>query len=163
VLRGPDWKDLDDLTEYINDLVGERALITKTEPVARDAEAEWLGQRLSEMENGHAIMLVADVNGKVVAVAEIGLLTGERGHTGYLGIGVAKNKRRIGVGRSIMKALLELAKKAGLRIVFLDVFATNTVAISLYEKIGFKEVGRIPKGILRGGNYIDLVRMATEP
>jgi putative acetyltransferase len=114
------------------------------------------------MENGHVIILVADVNGKVVAVAEIGLLTGERGHTGYLGVGVAKNKRGIGVGRSIVKALLELAKKAGLRIVFLDVFATNTVAISLYEKMGFKEVGRIPKGILRGGNYIDLVRMATE-
>ena len=162
ILRGPNWNDLDGLTEYINGLVGEHAEITKTEPVTREAEAEWLGQRLSEIENGHMIMLVAEVNGRVAAVGEVGLLTGERGHTGYLGIGVAKDKRRIGLGKRMMEALLELAKKAGLKIVILDVYATNTVAIGLYEKVGFKEVGRIPKGVLRDGHFIDLVRMASE-
>jgi ribosomal protein S18 acetylase RimI-like enzyme len=161
-LRGPDWNDLDDLTEYINGLVREHAEITKTELVTRESEAEWLGERLSEIENGRVIMLVADVNGRVAAVGEVGLLTGERAHSGYLGVGVTRDKRRVGLGRSMMEALLELAKKAGLKIVILDAYGTNTAAISLYEKVGFKEVGRIPKGILRDGRFIDLVRMTAE-
>jgi putative acetyltransferase len=148
--------------EYINGLVREHAEITKTEQVTREAEAEWLGERLSEIENGRVIMLVAEVKGRVAAVGEVGLLTGERGHTGYLGIGVTKDKRRVGLGKSMMEALLELAKKAGLKIVILDAYGTNKAAIGLYEKVGFQEVGRIPKGILRDGRFIALVRMAAE-
>ena len=87
---GPTWNDLDDLTDYINALVHERAEITKAEPVKREEEAEWLGQRLSDIENGSVIMLVAEVNQKVVGVGEVSILEGERSHTGYLGISVAK-------------------------------------------------------------------------
>lgn len=162
ILRGPNWNDLDDLIDYINGLVEERAYITKTEKVTREAEAEWLGQRLAEIENGHMIHLVAEVAGKVVGAGEVNQLPEERDHTGYLGIGISKSHRGQGLGTALMQALKELSKKAELEILILDVFATNTVAITLYEKIGFKEVGRIPKGIYRDGNYIDLVRMTSE-
>jgi putative acetyltransferase len=153
---------LDGLLEYINGLVEEHAPIVKSEKMTRETEAEWLGERLSEMENGHVIHLVAEVDGKVAGAAEVGLLTGERGHTAHLGIGISKSKRGLGLGKALMQALIELSKKAGLKILILDVFATNAVAIGLYEKAGFREVGRIPKGIYRDGSYIDLVRMTAE-
>jgi putative acetyltransferase len=121
-----------------------------------------LGQRLAEIENGRIIMLVADIDSQIVSVGEVEAFTGERSHTGYLGIGVSKNNRRTGLGRGMMLALLALSEKIGLKIIILDVFATNAPAIRLYETVGFKEIGRIPKGILRDGNYLDLVRMATE-
>ena len=162
ILRGPNWDDLDDLIEYINGLVEEHAHITKTEKVTRESEAEWLGQRLAEIENGHVIHLVAEVTGKVVGAGEVSLLPEERSHTAYLGIGISKSHRDRGLGTALMQALKDLSKKAGLDILILDVFATNNVAINLYEKIGFKEVGRIPKGIYRDGNYIDLMRMTAE-
>ncbi len=161
-LRAPNWSDLDDLIDYINGLVEERALITKAEKVTRESEAEWLGQRLAEIENGHTIHLVAEVNGKVVGAGEVNQLAEERSHTGYLGIGLSKSYRGQGLGAAVMRALEKLSKKAGLKILILDAFATNTVAITLYEKIGFREVGRIPKGICRDGKYIDLVRMTKE-
>jgi len=63
---------------------------------------------------------------------------------------------------AMMVALLELSQRAGLKIVILDVFATNIAAIKLYEKVSFKEAGRIIKGVLRDGKYIDLVRMTIE-
>lgn len=161
-LRAPKWNDLDGLIDYINGLVEERAPITKTEKVTRESEAEWLGQRLAEIENGHTIHLVAEVNGKVVGAGEVSQLAEERSHTGYLGIGISKNHRGQGLGAATLRALEELSKKAGLKILILDAFATNTVALTLYEKMGFKEVGRIPKGIYRDGNYIDLIRMTKE-
>jgi len=162
VIRGPNWNDLDGLLEYINGLVEERAQIVKSEKMTREAEADWLGQRLSEIESGQAIHLVAEVGGKIAGDATVGVLAGERGHTAYLGIGLSKGVRGLGLGKALMHALIELSKKAGLKILILDVFATNIAAIRLYEKVGFREVGRIPKGICRDGNYIDLVRMTTE-
>ena len=36
------------------------------------------------------------------------------------------------------------------------------IAKELYENMGFKEVGKVPKGIYKDGKYIDLVRMALE-
>jgi RimJ/RimL family protein N-acetyltransferase len=41
-------------------------------------------------------------------------------------------------------------------------FATNNVARRLYEKVGFVEVGKIPKAINKHGKYIDLIRFAIE-
>ena len=162
ILRGPEWNDLEGVIQYINSLVREHAQIGMTIPVTRESEAQWLGQRLAEIENGRTLMVVAEIDGQIVSVGDLQPLTGERNHTGYLGIGVVKSKRGTGLSKRMMLALLALARKMRLKIVILDVFATNTVAIRLYESVGFKEVGRVPKGIRREGKYIDLVRMTKE-
>ncbi len=42
----------------------------------------------------------------------------------------------------------------------LEVFATNTRAISLYQALGFQEEGRFVKQIKLGpGMYVDTIRM----
>jgi len=33
----------------------------------------------------------------------------------------------------------------------------------VYRKVGFKEVGRVPKAVYRNGKYIDDIIMALEP
>lgn len=38
-----------------------------------------------------------------------------------------------------------------LRIVTLGIFDSNLIAKSMYEKFGFKEHGRLPKGVLYKG------------
>jgi putative acetyltransferase len=114
---------------------------------------------------GNVIALVAEVDGRVVASSDVAQRTpqySEHSHVGILGIVVLKNARRVGLGKELMESLLQLAKRAGLKIMVLDMFATNTVARHLYESIGFVEVGKIPKAIHRDGKYIDLVRFAIE-
>jgi ribosomal protein S18 acetylase RimI-like enzyme len=61
-----------------------------------------------------------------------------------------------------MKKLLAQAKTMDLKILILEVYATNKRAIHLYKKIGFHETGRIPKGLYRNGNYIDEVIITQE-
>ena len=75
---------------YSKLLVTEKVGCLRTGPVTR--EAQCLGHRLSEIENGRMIMLVAEVSGQVVSVGEVEQLTGGRSNTGYLGVGVARNK-----------------------------------------------------------------------
>ncbi|PIY80111.1 MAG: hypothetical protein COY80_04610 [Candidatus Pacebacteria bacterium CG_4_10_14_0_8_um_filter_42_14] len=47
----------------------------------------------------------------------------------------------------------------GLRIIELSVFATNCLAVKLYEKFGFKEYGRLQEGVARQDKYEDHVFM----
>ena len=59
-------------------------------------------------------------------------------------IGVAASWRGLGLGRRLLDALLEAARVKGVEAVFLEVRESNVSARGLYERAGFKEVGRIP-------------------
>ena len=162
VLRKPRWEDLDDLLEFINSLVEEGADIMRETPVTREEEADWLGKLLASIEKGEIMGVVAEVDGKVVANSEVGRRRGSQSHVGGLGIATKKGYRGIGIGKELMKTLIEESRKAGLKVLVLDVFSSNTVAKSLYAKMGFQDAGRIPKGVFKKGKYIDLLRMTLE-
>ena len=160
VLRTPRWEDLDDLLDFINSLVKEDAPILRTSEVSRIEEAEWLARQLVSTEKGELIHFVAEVDGKIVASAEIRKRKGHQKHVGVLGIAVKSGYRRLGIATKLIEALLEEAKKHGLKVIILDVYEKNLPALNLYKRMGFKEVGRIPKAIYWKGEYIDDVKMA---
>lgn len=162
VLRSVKWEDLDDLLELINSLVEEGADIVRTEKVTRNEEAEWLGRFLARIEQREMINCAAEVEGKVIANSEIGKREGPMSHVGGFGIAIKQGYRGIGIGTRIMQTLIEESKKAGLRILVLDVFDTNKIAKHLYQKMGFKETGRIPRGVYKNSKYVDSIRMTLE-
>ncbi len=49
-----------------------------------------------------------------------------------------------------------------LKVLTLRVFSTNERAQHVYRKVGFKEVGRVPKAVYRNSKYIDDIIMALE-
>jgi len=162
VLRTPKWEDLDDLTEFINSLVVEGADIIRDKKATREEEAEWLGQRLAELENDKAFYMVAEVEGKVVANSEIGKRGGFSSHVGGVGIAIREGYRDIGIGTEMLRTLISEAEKMGLKVLTLGVFSTNARAIHVYSKVGFRETGRIPKEIIKNGKYIDHIIMVKE-
>jgi len=161
-LRSLRWEDLDDCIEFINSLVDEGSDISKETKVTRDEEADWLGKRLASVEKGELVDVVAEVDGKMVANAEIGRRRGNMSHVADFGIGIRAGYRGIGIGTELTRLLIEQAKRIGLKTIILDVFETNNTAKGLYAKAGFKESGRIPKGVYKNGKYVDLIRMVQE-
>ncbi|CAM5222958.1 hypothetical protein UACE39S_06348 [Ureibacillus acetophenoni] len=112
-------------------------------------------------------------NGKLAILAEyqgniIGFLDFHNGgkkrtqHQGEFGMSVAEAFRNQGVGRALLKCLLDWAKDHPLiEKVCLEVFAENTNAIALYKKFGFVEEGRKQKAIkVSDEKYHDLILMA---
>ena len=59
------------------------------------------------------------------------------------GMGVAAEARRSGVGEALMRALLDIARRAGVQRVQLEVLEKNTSAKALYEKLGFRVFRRL--------------------
>lgn len=59
-------------------------------------------------------------------------------------IAVAAQRRRGGVGTTLLKRVIELARQNNADAIFLEVRETNRAASSLYEKNGFVLSGRRP-------------------
>ena len=162
VLRTPRMSDLDDFLEFINSLVDEGADILFTERTNREAEADWLGRLLAEIEKGDVICVAAEVNGKVVGNSDVHKGKGRKSHIGTLGIALSQGCRDIGVGTEMMKVLIEESRQVGLKLLRLSVFDSNLRAKHVYEKMGFREAGRIPKGMRKEMVYVDEVFMVAE-
>lgn len=64
-------------------------------------------------------------------------------------VAVKKSSQRQGVAKKMLVSLLRLAKERGIDNVMLEVRQSNVPAISLYEKIGFVNIG------VRKGFYIE--------
>ena len=115
-------------------------------------------QRLSD--NGY--FLVADLGSEL-----IGMLTFGRSeflkiqHRGGLMTFVHKRYRRNGVGRSLLNAFLEAARKdPTLERLDISVMSENTSAISLYESLGFNVEGRRARAYkFPDGSYQDEIYM----
>jgi len=163
ILRTPRWEDLDDILELINSLVDESAEIPNRRKLTKEKEADHLRSRLDLLEKGEAFGLVAEVSGKVVANSGLYMKTAYSNHVGEMGfIGIMKGYRNIGIGTEILETLIDQGKKLKLKVLFLGVFSTNSIARHVYEKVGFRETGRIPKFFHKNGKYIDDVIMAKE-
>ena len=80
-------------------------------------------------------------------------------HCGILGMGVRKDFRRLGIGTRLLEQTIRAAKDLGLERIELEVFASNTAAVKLYEKAGFVVEGVKKKRRKLDGEYDDLVGM----
>ncbi len=81
-------------------------------------------------------------------------------HSGRLGMGVLSEYRHRGIGRQLLDASLESSRERGLLRIELQVFATNTVAITLYERAGFTTEGIRRRARILHGTPEDIIDMA---
>jgi len=75
---------------------------------------------------------------------------------------VAKEYRNLGIGTRMLETLVEESRRAGLKLLVLDVYASNARARHIYGKLGFREAGTVPKMAFRKDGYVDIVRMYLE-
>ena len=158
-LRTPRWEDLDDLLEFINDLVEEEAMIAANQKHTRESETDWLARKLTNLEKDKHVAVVAEVDGIVVGSRELTPRYGRMSHVGSLGISVKDGYRERGIGQEMMRELERQAPRLGLESIYLEVFSTNERAIHVYRKMGYAETGRIPGCIKYQGGYVDSVIM----
>ena len=93
----------------------------------------------SELNNKLALWLTA-MEGERVA-GYIGSQT-VMDETDMMNVAVHPDFRRKGIAESLVNELVEQLKTRGSRCLTLEVRASNKPAITLYEKLGFSEIGR---------------------
>jgi RimJ/RimL family protein N-acetyltransferase len=82
-------------------------------------------------------------------------------HVADLGLMVAKEARRQGVGQALLEAAVNWARANGVRKLELHVFPWNEPALHLYDRFGFEREGYRKAHYRRGdGEYVDAILMA---
>lgn len=158
--------DLDALVPFANSLVMERKRnselgITSFEKrMTRTDEKEFLDKTLRDVAKRRRVSVAAVHGGRLVGHCDIvGRTSRDERHTGMLGIVLVEGYRGTGLGEEMVRTALGQAPKLGIWAIELEVFATNAPAKHIYEKLGFKTVGVIPKKVLRDGRFTDIVLM----
>jgi ribosomal-protein-alanine N-acetyltransferase len=113
------------------------------------------GQLRDLLSRPHAVGLVAEVDGALAGFA-IGHRTGGRGHV--VTLDVAGGRRRQGVGRELMRQLVERLESAGARLIRLEVDLRNAGAIRFYERLGFLETRTLRDYYGDGLDGLEMVR-----
>jgi ribosomal-protein-alanine N-acetyltransferase len=100
-----------------------------------------LEQIKSEYNAPGRFYVVAEFNGEVVGYAGIV----KRGDSGdVLTISVAKTHRRKGIGRELLRRLIDWARTNKCNVMMLEVRVGNEEATPLYTSFGFVEISRRP-------------------
>lgn len=154
VIRYADWQDLDQLLAFANDLSREDTYVMLSgETVSREDEIRYLSDQLQGVERGDRIHLVATVGGQLAANSGIYRQRMRKRHVGELHISIAEQFREEGIGTELLEALKAEARTIGIQLLTLTCFASNSRALHVYEKVGFRKAGTVPGAYVRQGQY----------
>ena len=81
-------------------------------------------------------------------------------HVADLGLMVAADHRRRGIGRALLEQAVRWADQAGVRKLELHVFPWNEPALALYDAFGFEREGLRRGHYVRDGVEVDAIVMA---
>jgi RimJ/RimL family protein N-acetyltransferase len=81
-------------------------------------------------------------------------------HVADLGLMVAAEHRRRGIGRALLEQAVAWARDVRVRKLELHVFPWNEAALALYESFGFEREGYRKAHYRRGDEYVDAILMA---
>ena len=153
-IEGYSTKFINDAVEIWNDIVEDGVAFPQTELLNSQT-----GDEFFKSQSFTGIAIDAD-SGEVVGLYILHPNNvGRCGHISNASYAVKKNKRGQHIGEFLVKDCLAKAKEIGFRILqFNAVVATNTSALKLYKKLGFTQLGVIPKGfLLKNGSYEDII------
>lgn len=156
-VRYPKASDAPVFLKYINALSKERTFIlVQGRKFSIEDERKWLEENIWNIKKNRTVMLSVFTGHELIANASIDQESGAISSQGSLHIAVSKKFRGEGIGKLLMKLIIEEAKKniKELRIVTLNVFADNPVATNMYKKSGFKKFGSLPQSVLHRGKYV---------
>ncbi|EZH72463.1 hypothetical protein ATO12_23740 [Aquimarina atlantica] len=122
-------------------------------------EEEELIQNLHQQSN--SLLLVAESDGTIIGNIDLtGSWRKKMQHTAMIGMGIHTQWQNQGIGTLLIQNVLEWSKQNEIvKVLWLEVYATNFAGVSLYKKMGFKESGSIEDFFLEEEKYIDKITM----
>lgn len=150
--------DLPAIVGIYNDVIATTTAIYRDTPTSLEDRAAWLAERRGD---GFPVLVARDeTNGDVVGLGSYGWF--KASPPGYATtvehtVLVSPDHRGAGLGTRLLEALLEHARAAGFHMMVGLIDAANTGSIRLHERLGFREVARMPEIARKNGAWVDLV------
>ncbi|MDR2881880.1 MAG: ribosomal protein S18-alanine N-acetyltransferase [Azoarcus sp.] len=118
-----------------------------------------LGNFSDSLAAGHSCWLMRDAGVPVGYAVMLGVL--DEAH--LLNISVVHAAQGCGLGSRLLEYLLSVARSSGVRQFFLEVRPSNLLALALYRRAGFVEIGRRKGYYPASEGREDAIVMRLEP
>lgn len=160
-IRSANSSDADSLSQLRYQIDGETENLDREQGEAHLDAAAFEQLIKDDLENHHNLLLVAEAHGKIVGFSRCeGNSLKRKRHQVEFGVGVLEAFWGYGIGRQLLLESINWADASGSRKMTLQVLATNSKAITLYQNNGFEVEGRLKQDkLLSDGNYYDTVLM----
>lgn len=154
MIRQATEKDLMDILEIYNDAILNTTAIYSYKPHTLDNRIQWYKKKKEDREP----LLVFEENDKVVAFATYGLFRTYEAfkYTIEHSVYVNKDFRNLGVGKKLLKELIDIANMEGYATMVACIDNLNENSIKIHERFGFKYSGTITKAGYKFGKWLNL-------
>lgn len=157
ILRPATDADLPAITAIMNAAIARTTAVWSETPMTLADMRSWLGARGA----GGFPVIVAEDAGAPVGYGSYGTFRSRDGYrlTVEHSVHVAETARGRGIGTALVERLIAEATAAGLHTMIGGIDGSNAGAIRLHQRLGFREVGRLPEVGRKLGRWLDLVLM----
>ncbi len=154
-LRPAHPADLPALLEIYNDAVLHTTASWDLLPWTPVEHAEWYA---TKAEHQYPV-IVAEESGEILGYAAYGPFRAKAGYAATMehSVYVRLTSRGLGIGRSLLVAIIEAARANGVHALIGGLSAENDVSLALHHSLGFVEVGRLPEVGRKFDRWLDLV------
>ena len=155
MVRQATEKDLMDILEIYNDAILNTTAIYDYKAHTLEDRIQWYEKR---KQDGYPL-LVFEENDKVVAFATFGPFRAYPAfkYTIEHSIYVHKNYRNLGIGKILLKELVDIASVEEYATMVACIDSLNENSIKIHEKFGFKYSGTVTKAGFKFSKWLDLV------
>ncbi len=164
VLRSSLKEDAEKLINYLKRISAETEFLQrgKDDPVLPLAEEEkYIEESLVSPYKCH---INAFIGGELAGTCNV-MMSGRKkiAHRAQVGIAVLQKHWGKGIGSALFCEIIALAGQKGLRQIELSYMEGNARGKALYEKMGFRQTGRVPNAFcLSDGSFRDEISMIKE-
>lgn len=148
------------IAEIYNHAVVHTAAIWNDKTVDTDNRIAWFEAR----QFAHFPVLVCEENGVVTGYSSYGdwrAFDGFR-HTVEHSVYVHPDHQGKGLGRALLTALIEEARRRGKHVMVAGIEAQNSASLHLHETLGFITTGQMPQVGTKFGRWLDLTFMQLQ-
>ena len=159
IVRPATEEDLPATLAIYNELIPTTTVAWTEDLQTLDERIAWYRAR---QERGFPVLVAVDDAGEVVGTTTYGDFRDSVDKPGYRftvehSVHVRADQRRNGVGQSLMRELIEVARRSGVHAMIGGIDAANQDSIVFHERLGFVEVARMPQTGWKFGRWLDLV------
>jgi len=150
--------DLAGILRIYNDAIENSTAIWNDRIVDLDNRRAWLAER---HDQGYPVLVAIDEGGQVAGYASFGPWRPHDGfrHTVENSVYVSPDHRGSGIGRSLMKALIERARQLEKHVMVAFIESENRASVHMHQQLGFIHVGQMRQVGCKFGRWLDLTMM----
>ena len=155
-IRPATINDLQDITDIYNYVINKTVATFDTETKTLEEQKEWFRNHGSKYP-----IIVAEDDEGIVGWAGLTQYSTKCAYsdTAEISVYVKEGHQGKGVGKKLIKAIVDEGEKAGLHVLLARITEGNKTSIHLHESVGFTHVGVLKEVGFKFGQVLDVYLM----